>query len=91
MTVNLDETAWTWATIWVSRTALRQSETPQICEFHPITELACQIKRKVLTNRHVDPDVRIQVPGTEESISVLICRGKLSKSKTVLAYPTMWT
>ena len=41
-----------------------------------------EIKRKLLPSRHVDPDVKIQVPGTEESISTLICRGKPScKSK----------
>ena len=60
---------------------LRQPETPQMCEFHPITELACQIKKKLLPSRHVDPDVRIQVPVTEEFFSALCCRGKPGKSK----------
>ena len=36
-------------------------------DFHPFTELACQIKRKLHPSRHEDPGVRLQVPTTKEA------------------------
>lgn len=40
-------------------------------DFDPLTELACQIKRRLVPSRHDDPDVRIQTPATEEAFKIL--------------------
>lgn len=40
-------------------------------DFSPLTELACQIKRKLAPTRHQDPAVIIHVPTTIDSFSML--------------------
>lgn len=67
---------------------LKQPENSICRDFHPLTELACQIKRKLHPSRHEDPDVRIQVPGTKESFSQLEAIGKCKSNNklTVSSY-----
>ena len=50
-------------------------------DFHPITELACQTKKRLLPSRHEDPAVRIQVPGSEEAFEELASTGQKKGSK----------
>ena len=56
-------------------------------DFHPLTELACQIKRKLYPSRHESPDVRIQIPTTNEAFDSLTSKAtRKAKEYTLQRY-----
>ena len=62
-------------------------------DFHPLTELACQIKKSLLPSKHEDPTVRIQVPGSREAFEQLASVGtKKAKNRyTINAFNDLTT
>ena len=56
---------------WKSRDEVILKKPRMATDFHPLTELACQIKKRLLPSRHQDPSIRIQVPGTREAFTQL--------------------
>ena len=68
---------------WKMRDEVIVSASPTLDrpDFHPITELACLIKKRLLPSRHQDSAVSVLVPSTKDGFADLQARGKPGRLK----------
>ena len=72
---------------WKPKEEIALRAAKRTTDFHPFTEFACQIKRKLNPSRHGDPGVRLQVPTSKEAFSQLAqCGTPKGKVYTINAY-----